>query len=98
MDLLIDCRGFWHISEHIFELLDYEDLNNCCEVSVKWEAFLKMENGVWTRRTQELSKELESILDNKSILEMFPEFKEVILDYINANEKLSQLFRIVERK
>ena len=98
MDFLIDCEGLWHISKHIFELLDYEDLNNCCEVSVKWKTFLKMENGVWTRRTAELCQELESIVNNKSVLEMFPELKEVILDYINANEKLSQLFCIVDRK
>ena len=40
MDLISNNSGYWHIFEHIFSYLDFQDLWNCSVVNEEWNRIL----------------------------------------------------------
>ena len=97
MEYFFDRPGLWHIPESIFRYLSIQDLENCCEVSLKTMWFLTKRRGMLTVKEDWNFIESKQVYCHKSyepktLADHFPDFKIAQDYYVNANNNLFREF------
>ena len=94
MEELLKNEGLIYVSLRIFDNLDLKSILSCREINKIWKKAIDENVLLWKRQLQHLKSKGVYYDETKTVIEVFPEWKDVF-DYYENEASVSQLRQIV---